>query len=127
MNEFVWENQYLLGNEAVDQQHREIFDLANQLVSSKDTQALAENIMLLYQHVREHFQAEEAFMKQHDYPEYQHHVQTHNVMLEKLIAFSQGIHQQKRQEIDVSGFMRDWITHMAEEDAAINTYLKTQK
>ncbi|MDX8127542.1 hypothetical protein U737_09500 [Methylomonas sp. LW13] len=127
MNEFVWENQYLLGNEAVDQQHREIFDLANQLVSSKDTQALAENIMLLYQHVREHFQAEEAFMKQHDYPEYQHHVQTHNVMLEKLIAFSAGIHQQKRQEIDVSGFMRDWITHMAEEDAAINTYLKTQK
>ncbi|WP_020481509.1 bacteriohemerythrin [Methylomonas sp. MK1] len=127
MNKFVWENQYLLGNEVVDQQHRELFDLANQLVNSKDTQALAENIMLLYQHVREHFQAEEAFMKQHGYPEYQHHVQTHNLMLEKLIAFSQKINRQKCQELDVSGFMRDWLNHILEEDAAINAYFKIHK
>lgn len=127
MNEFVWENQYLLGNETVDQQHRELFRLANQLVASKDTQALAENIMLLYQHVREHFHAEEAFMKQHGYPEYQHHVQTHNLMLEKLLEFSRGISQQKRQELDVQGFMRDWINHIVDEDAAINAYFKIHK
>ncbi|OAI03516.1 hypothetical protein A1353_14470 [Methylomonas methanica] len=127
MNEFVWENQYLLGNETVDQQHRELFRLANQLVASKDTQALAENIMLLYQHVREHFHAEEAFMKQHGYPEYQDHVKTHNLMLEKLVEFSHGISQQKLQELDVPGFMHDWISHIAEEDAAINAYFKIHK
>ncbi|AMK78498.1 MULTISPECIES: bacteriohemerythrin [Methylomonas] len=127
MNEFVWENQYLLGNETVDQQHKELFRLANQLVASKDTQALAENIMLLYQHVREHFHAEEAFMKQHGYPEYQHHVQTHNLMLEKLVEFSRGISQQKLQELDLPGFMRDWINHIVEEDAAINAYFKIHK
>lgn len=124
MNEFVWENQYLLGNEKVDQQHKELFRLANQLVASKDAQALAENIMLLYRHVREHFQAEEAFMKQHGYPDYQDHVKTHNLMLEKLVEFSHGISQQKLQELDVPGFMHDWISHIAEEDAAINAYFK---
>jgi hemerythrin len=81
--------------------------------------------MLLYQYVREHFQAEETFMKQHGYPEYRHHVQTHNLMLEKLVEFSHEINHQKLQQQDVPSFMRDWIAHIENEDAAIHAYLKT--
>ncbi|MDT4292215.1 hemerythrin family protein [Methylomonas sp. MO1] len=128
MNQFVWENHYLLGNEKVDQQHKELFRLANRLLASKDIHALTENIMLLYHHVREHFQAEEVFMKQNGYPEYQHHVQTHNLMLEKLVEFSNDINQQQQLEaLDVPGFMHDWIAHIVAEDAAINAYFASQQ
>ncbi|MBD9356980.1 hypothetical protein [Methylomonas albis] len=48
-------------------------------------------------------------------------------MLEKLVEFSQNINRQKRQELDVIGFMRDWIFHIVEEDAAINAYFKIQQ
>lgn len=125
MNQFVWENYYLLGNEKVDQQHKELFRLANRLPVSKDTQALTKNVMLLYQHVREHFQAEEVFMKQNGYPEYQHHVQTHNLILERAVEFSNDINQQQLEALDVPDFMHDWLAHIVAEDVAINTYFAT--
>ncbi|WP_446812065.1 bacteriohemerythrin [Methylomonas sp. 2BW1-5-20] len=127
MSEFVWQSYYRLGNEKVDQQHRQLFELANELVASKNQDTLIKNMMRLYQHVREHFQAEEAFMKLHAYPDFETHINTHNLMLEKLVDVSEKIQQQQWQLQDVLLFMREWITHIVEEDAVIIDYFQTNK
>lgn len=126
MSEFIWQHHYRIGNQKVDQQHQQLFDLANQLVQSKNQADLAENAKLLYLHVKEHFQYEEAFMKNHRYPEYQKHATAHQQMLDKLADVGDKINRHEWQQDDVLKFMRDWIGHTMEDDAVFNAYLQTQ-
>lgn len=122
MSEFVWQDQYLIGNPAIDQQHRYLFDLANKLVDSQNQSEQTENAMLLYKHVREHFRAEEEFMKSRHYPAYQKHAETHDMMLNKLIEASKKIHNNDWNRQQVLVFMHDWITHILDEDSAISDH-----
>ncbi len=122
MSEFVWQDQYLIGNPTIDQQHRYLFELANKLVDSQNQTEQTENAMLLYKHVREHFRAEEEFMKSHQYPAYQKHAATHDMMLGKLVTISKKIHHNDWSRQQVLVFMRDWITHILDEDSAIRDY-----
>ena len=64
-------------------------------------------------------------MKNQAYPDYQHHVDTHNLMLEKLVAVSEKIMLGEWQQPQVLEFMRQWIGHILEEDAAINDYFRS--
>ncbi|CAG1020506.1 hemerythrin family protein [Methylomonas sp. LL1] len=123
MNEFSWQDQYRIGDEKIDRQHRQLFDLANQLANSQTQQDMTENFMLLYKHVREHFQEEERFMKDLHYPEYQNHVNEHNLMLDKLVDVSAKINQPQWQQLNVAKFMSQWLTHIAEKDRAISEYV----
>lgn len=122
MSEFVWQDQYLIGNPTVDQQHQQLFNLANKLVESKNRDDLLKNAMYLYRHIREHFQAEEAFMKKLGYPDYQQHVEIHNLMLDRMTAISAKINRDEWQPQDVKIFMKEWIAHITEEDKAIGAY-----
>ena len=126
MSEFVWQAHYLLGDEAVDHQHQQLFDLANKLVESKSNPELIENIMRLYRHTSDHFKVEEDFMKLRGYPAYKNHIETHNMMLDKLVAVSDKIRLQQWQQADVLKFMREWIGHILEEDSAVNHYIQSQ-
>lgn len=119
MTEFAWQNSYLIGNRTIDQQHQRLFELANNLVDSNEKTTLLANAMLLYRHVREHFQEEEAFMKSCDYRGYQHHVDMHNLMLSKLVDVSEKINNGEWQRQQVLEFMHDWIRHILDEDALI--------
>lgn len=127
MIEFVWLDTYKIGNDSVDQQHQYLFKLANQIVEAKDTESLREYAMLLYRHIREHFQAEEALMKQHGYPAYAEHVQAHNQMLDKLVEISDHIHQGKWQHDEVQQFMRGWVlVHILDVDSLLGNFLRQQ-
>lgn len=127
MSEFVWLDTYKIGNDSVDQQHQYLFKLANQIVEAKDTESLREYAMLLYRHIREHFQAEEALMKQHGYPAYAEHVQAHNQMLDKLVEISDHIHQGKWQHEEVRQFMRGWVlVHILDVDSLLGNFLRQQ-
>lgn len=122
MSDFVWQDRYLIGNPTVDQQHQQLFKLANDLVQSKNQDAIAENAMRLYRHIREHFQTEEAFMKELGYPGYQRHVEIHDLMLDKMTAISSKINRNEWHTEDIKLFMQEWIAHITEEDMAIAAY-----
>lgn len=124
MSEFIWRQHYRIGNQKVDQQHQQLFDLANQLVQSKNQADLAENANQLYRHVRDHFQFEEAFMKKYRYPDYLKHADTHKLMLNKLVDVSKKIDRHEWRQQDVLVFMREWISHILDEDAAFNAYFQ---
>ena len=126
MKAFIWENYYQIGDQKVDLQHQELFNLANKLVQSKNQQDLADHAAQLYKHVNEHFQTEESFMKSYHYPAYEQHVMTHNMMLAKLTAVNDKIDKHKWQHLDILEFMREWISHILQEDAAIKDYFQSK-
>lgn len=71
-NSLAWHEEYNIGVDEIDEQHRELFSRANQLLhtfdnngDSRDIEALLE---FLSSYVVQHFNAEEKLMEAHDYP-----------------------------------------------------------
>jgi hemerythrin len=125
MREFNWLESYKVGHSIVDQQHQNLFELANRLVDANKSETLTKYAMLLYRHVREHFQCEEELMKQVRYPGYLEHVQAHNELLNQLVIISDSIHNQNWKPENIKVFMRDWIlVHILELDMLLGEYLR---
>lgn len=110
----------------IDKQHQEIFVLANQLVSSVNREELTKNIQLIYQHVKEHFNAEEELMEQSGFQRNKGHVREHNVMLEKLVEMDHKIMNDDWKQSDIQDFMDKWGKHILHSDMAFNVFLKKQ-
>lgn len=124
MSEFIWHNHYKIGHATVDEQHQHLFELANLIVEANDTDELIRLFMLFYQHIREHFQAEEALMKQLNYPGYEQHVTAHNQMLDRLVEISKTIHARQWNLADIQVFVSRWVlVHILEVDRLLGQFL----
>lgn len=125
MSEFIWDDCYNIGDSTIDAQHRRLFELANQLVGASGNAEITRLLMLFYQHVREHFQAEEAVMKRANYPHYRKHVQSHNQMLDRLMEISEAVRQAHWNPSDIKIFVKEWVlVHILDEDIILGKYLK---
>lgn len=125
MSNFTWQEQYRIGNATVDEQHQYLFELANQLIDEADTDEITRLLMLFYQHVRTHFQDEEALMKQHHYPGYALHVAAHDLMLDKLVDISRSVPSGEWTPADIQAFVDNWLkAHILEVDMLFGEFLK---
>jgi len=124
MSEFNWNDRYKIGHSRVDTQHQQLFELGNQIVEASNDEELTHLLMLLYQHTREHFSAEENLMKQTNYPDYDRHVEQHNQMLDRLIEISKTVQKKQWDPVDIKIFMTNWVlVHIIEEDMPLGEYL----
>lgn len=82
---------------------------------------------LLYQHAKEHFNAEEELMEQLGFRNYKRHVREHNAMLEKLAEIDHKIINDEWKQSDVPEFMDKWGRHIINSDMEFNVYLKKQE
>jgi len=123
---FVWQDQYRLNDEEMDEQHKDLFELANKLVASNSKGELNANIQLLYQHVKEHFAAEEALMKDIQFQGYKGHEKEHQLMLEKLTAIDHKINNNDWQQADVEEFVDKWAKHIMNSDMKFDAYIKKE-
>ncbi|MGZ5585088.1 MAG: hemerythrin domain-containing protein [Methylobacter sp.] len=126
MYHFVWQDYYQMGDDLSDNQHKDIFTLANQLVSSVNSEQLCKNIQLVYWHVKEHFNTEEELMERSDFRHYKSHAKEHDIILEKLTEIERKIVKSEWKKRDIREFMDKWIEHIIHSDMVFNTYLKTQ-
>jgi putative two-component system hydrogenase maturation factor HypX/HoxX len=124
LSHFVWQELYNLGDEEMDEQHKDLFLLADQLVNSNSKDELNHNIQLLYTHVKEHFAAEEALMKKSEFQGYKGHEKEHQFMLEKLTAIDHKINNDNWQQTDIEEFVDKWAKHIINADMKFEDYLK---
>ncbi len=127
MYHFIWQDNYQMNDAVMDNQHQELFTLANQLVSSVNREELTQNIQLIYRHVKEHFNAEEELMDQSGYRHYKGHAREHNVMLEKLAEIDHKIMNDDWKQSDIQEFVDKWGKHIINSDMAFNVYQKEQE
>jgi len=121
---FIWKKCYEIGHSMVDQQHEYLFDLANNVVESKSKNELTKYIMLLYKYIREHFRDEEKLMKDVEYPDYQAHKLTHNMLLDRMNEISEKVAQDNLAEDEIKEFMEDWLLdHILLKDGALGDFL----
>ncbi len=121
---FAWQESYALGDEKIDDQHKDFFVLAEKLLAAPNKEAMIDTMFDLYQHVKIHFGEEEAFMQQVGFHHYKSHVKEHNLMLEKLLEMDKKVQQDNWNAEDVANFIDKWTKHILNSDLAFNQHWK---
>lgn len=127
----TWCDDFSVNVEKIDEQHKKMLELVNNLHSSVenriDKQELEQLLIELVEFTRMHFSTEEKLMEQFDYPEREHHQEHHKVLLQHLDylvnAISRGKSPTFYSDYDVSS---DWaLTHIAESDKPLGAFLNS--
>ena len=127
-----WDDCYLLGDEQVDAQHKELFNLVNSLVRSCEDgtsiEHLIDTLSFLIDYTVKHFNDEEALQIKYNYPEYAKHKKLHEdfklTVGDLVQQFSEtGISHHLCD--DVNKVIVKWlVNHILSEDKKIGEHLK---
>lgn len=121
---FLWDHKLDTGVEFIDQQHRQIIEMANSFyirrLCGKDKAAAGECLRFLEQYIQYHFQMEESYQMKSQYPRYRDHKAMHSAMATQVKFLSvqmadTGYAPERIEEF--YQFIGSWIEHhILEED-----------
>lgn len=111
---FQWKEIYSVGERLLDDQHRYLFDLGNE-IQTADGEKAKLYIMKLYRYAAAHFQKEEKHMRAIGYPEVGQHTDLHNRLISTLNDYSADFKSRSFSELIT--FLHTWlIRHILLED-----------
>lgn len=130
-----WIDDYNVGVSAIDNQHKELFNRANQLFeamkSGKGSEHAESVLKFLASYVQEHFREEEQMMAKSGYPELASHKRAHG---EFIKTFSQLVEEFREKGTDtllsikIQRTVAGWlIDHIVREDRKAGLHLSRQK
>ena len=116
MSHIVWDPQYSVNIEVIDEQHKHLFEvlgkLSDEMGKTRTKEVLGAIIGELTKYAVEHFATEEIFMTQYDYPGYAKHKEEHEAFKVKVAAFQKDFNSGKVSlSIEVINFIRGWLDH----------------
>lgn len=124
-NLIPWSDQYLIGIDEIDQQHKYLFELINESLQCDEMAKLKLSLIQLYKYTREHFKAEETLMKSISYGKYELHVQKHNELIIMLNNKSKEALDDPTKRDELDNFLAGWlIRHIVRNDLDISRFLK---
>ncbi len=119
-----WNDSYDVGDIQLNHQHRRLFALVNQVLSASDVAALRDCVAQLFDYIDEHFDYEEGLMRRAGFPDYDEHVQAHQLLKARLHALSDGDTSSDGYKSQFEALVTDWaLSHIPQEDARLADYL----
>ena len=124
-----WKDEYSVGLDSIDQQHKKLVNLINQLTTAVDystgeefeREALAE----LVDYTKTHFTYEEGLMEDNGYPDFEAHRAQHREMIaevEAVLAEYEEDHDAAMRH--ACGYLKDWlINHINGTDKQYSSFL----
>ena len=123
-----WSDRYRIGNEAIDEEHKELFRIAKKFVEASDTASQRASAMALRNYTKAHFRNEEILMHEVGYPLTATHLRLHTDLISKLAAIEAKIECGELHQAELEEFINYWfIKHMAAADAPLVVYVKRYK
>ena len=124
-----WDDAYSVGIDSIDEQHKRLINLINQLQTAVDystgEEFEREALDELVDYTKTHFSYEEELMEKYAYPEYEPHKAQHAKMInevEAVLAEYEADHDRAmRRALD---FLKDWlINHINGTDKEYSDFL----
>jgi two-component system NtrC family sensor kinase len=116
MTLFPWDPKFTTGIDKIDTQHKRLFNLINRLneaiIMGEAQQVLIRTLDKLVAYIYYHFDAEENFMRQNDYPEplFLKHQVKHQEFVKKIAKEQlRCAINPKRISMDLLNFFMDWL------------------
>ncbi len=129
---FEWKQDYSVGIEDIDAQHKELVAILNELYDAmyagQGREALGRVLNRLLGYARIHFAREEALMKDHGYPGYTEHKSKHEKMTRKVMElkkdFDAGVISSP---VQISNFLKNWLSrHIMGTDREYGPFLRSK-
>jgi hemerythrin-like metal-binding protein len=120
-----WDDSLSVGIDTIDEHHRYLFDLINDLfevVSNKrGAREVARLVKATDAYARVHFRAEEQMMQHHGYAGLLSQKREHHAFEDKIHEFYEELHDNPLvAQFDVLSYLRDWlVNHILVEDAKL--------
>ena len=128
-----WKDEYSVGIEAIDKDHRKLVNLINQFQTAvlyrtgKEFEQEAFDALVDY--TRTHFRSEEDLMEEHGYPDFEAHRKQHRKMIAQVEAcmaqyMTKGRDVPLRKAVE---FLQDWlINHINGTDQEYSEFLRSK-
>lgn len=125
-----WDESLKIGIDIIDEHHRYLFDLINDLhavvINKRGTRQVARLIKSLDAYAKVHFRAEEQMMEHYGYAEMGRQLNQHHAFEAKIAEFYEELHVNPLvAQFDVLSYLKDWlINHIRVEDARLVSLAK---
>ncbi|MCL2068183.1 MAG: bacteriohemerythrin [Treponema sp.] len=124
-NQIKWNNSYSMGIKIIDDQHRKVLDVANDLLKyvpkdeKSEREFFKEMVGQVVDYIKVHFATEEGIMLAIKYPGYEEHKKNHEIFIQKVVKNIKDYDAGNRAAIrNFSNFTRKWVlTHITLMDA----------
>jgi len=132
MNEdFVtWDDDFSVGFAAIDNQHKDLVLMVNELFKGCERGAVAADMAFLrtirkaLEYAKNHFADEEKYMAQSGYPNLNEHKKQHEDFVVTVIKATHGFEAGETAPLEMARFLKDWLlNHIAISDKQYAPYL----
>jgi hemerythrin len=129
---FEWTAEYSVKNAAMDAQHKQLFDIMQELNtamrSGHGKDVLGEVLRRLINYTGQHFAAEEKLMMANDYPNLISHLAEHKALTDKVLAFKKDFDEGACSITpDLMKFLQGWLTnHIQRVDQKYGEFLSAK-
>lgn len=112
---FAWSDGYSVNIMEIDNQHKRLIELINELHSAmaagKGKEVLGKTLQGLIDYTKTHFAYEENLMKTHGYSEYSQHKTAHEKLVSQVLDFQKKFQAgEMLVTIDIMNFLKDWLS-----------------
>ncbi len=124
----AWNDFYSVGYELIDEQHKKLVDMINELYASfiaGEAQEKASEILEeMIKYTDYHFKTEETFFDKYNYPETEKHKEIHQSFVNKAVELKAGVDNGEiTVSYDIMNLLRQWlIDHILGEDKKYVTF-----
>ena len=128
-----WQDDYLVGDEVIDHDHKELFHMINDFYDafqeSRKRSQLSPLLTRLVHYAEQHFQREEKIMAHHAYPELEKHHLIHEELFETIFELNKRLETDPLPlDRDAVMFLKHWLVdHILQEDKKIGTFIESKK
>ncbi|MCW8916631.1 MAG: bacteriohemerythrin [Magnetovibrio sp.] len=131
MQDIKWTEDLSVGVVVLDDDHKKLIKILNTLFAASFAgvadSVLEKTLVELEEYTKFHFDREEQFLAEHDYPSLEPHKFQHEKLIKDLHEYTARAREQGTDGLsaDVMMFLRTWlINHIKEQDLVYADYLK---
>jgi hemerythrin len=123
-----WKDSFKIGDNDIDEQHRELFKRATNILAATSHEGQVISAMRLFQYMRTHLSHEEELMRRLHYPNVDAHTQEHRELIARLNTISLTISNEHLVKADLEEFLGDWfLRHMETADTDLARFANLPK
>ena len=109
-----WSESLSVKINSIDDQHKKLIDMINDFYDNVVNRSNNENISKLISEMKKytivHFNAEERYMKQFSYADYEAHKKEHDLFVSKVKDVEEKFNSGKLvMSLEITGFLKDWL------------------
>jgi hemerythrin len=116
MNLIDWTDNLSVNIKAIDEEHKKLISMINELHSSmgsgKGKETIGKVLTGLVNYTKTHFATEERLMEKHAYPGYLSHKGQHDTLTQQVVEIAAKFHEGKTVvTVEVMNFLKDWLAN----------------